>query len=308
MKRKQIHSLIKNPWLVIVGFLSLNIFRWIPDVFFLKIVYKCRTGLKLNLDPPKRFNEKLNWLKLYDRQPCYIDYVDKYAVREHVAMIIGKEHLIPLIGVWDSVEAIDFSKLPQKCVLKCTHDSGSAEIFEQGKTNVNKLKSRLRKALKTDYYLAGREWPYKNVKRRIIAEEFMHNENGIEGLTDYKFMCFNGTPQIIFTCTNRTAMGVNVTFFDMEWTRLPFERHYKADPNDIPKPFLFEEMKEMAMKLSMNIPFVRVDFYEINKQIYFGELTLYPGCGFEEFRPDEWDKKLGDMLNIDKEQYLAHNR
>jgi len=303
MNKKHLHSLKKNPKLAIVGLLSLPCFGWVSDKTFLKIVYKCRTGLTLNLEHPTRFNEKLNWLKLYDRQKRYIDYVDKYAVRDHVASIIGNEHLIPLVGVWDDIDSIRFDKLPEKCALKCTHDSGSTVIYERGISNIAKIKKTLKKALDSDYYLRGREWPYKFVKRRIIAEKFMQNDDGTNGLTDYKFMCFNGTPRMVFTCTNRTSMGVNVTFFDTQWNRLPFERHYHADPTPVPKPELFDTMLEYAAKLSSDIPFVRVDLYEINKQIFFGELTLYPGCGFEEFEPDEWDTTLGNMLDLSKQPF-----
>ena len=296
MNRKHLNSLIKNPRLALVGMLSLKPFRWVPDKVFLKIVYKCRTGLKLNLDNPKRFNEKLQWLKLYDRQTRYVTYVDKYKVRQHVSDLIGEEHLIPLEGVWDSVEEIDFDKLPDRCVLKCTHDSGGVVFFERGKTNAKKAKQRLRSSLNSDYFLRGREWSYKDVKRRIIAEQFMQNDDEKKRLIDYKFMCFNGKPEIIMTCTDRSSMGVKVTFFDMEWNRLPFERHYPSDQSEIKRPRTFEQMKDIAAKLSSDIPFVRVDLYEINGTVYFGELTLYPGCGFEEFRPDEWDEKLGDMI------------
>lgn len=298
MNKKHLHSLKNNPKLAIVGLLSLKLFSWIPDRVFLKIAYRCRTGLKLDLDNPKRFNEKLQWLKLHDRQERYVDYVDKYAVRKHIADLIGEEHLIPLVGVWDSVDDIDFDELPDRCVLKCTHDSGGVVIFERGKTDIAKAKRTLRNALRSDYYLRGREWPYKMVKRRILAEQFMSNEDADKGLTDYKFMCFNGTPKMLFTCTGRTAMGVNVTFLDMNWNRLPFERHYPADPAEIKKPKTFEQMITIAEKLSADMPFVRVDLYEINGQVYFGELTLYPGCGFEEFRPDEWDEKIGAMITL----------
>ena len=298
MKKKQFYSFLKNPKLAIVGLLSLEAFKWFPDKLFLKIVYRCRTGLKLNLDHPKRYNEKLQWLKLYDRQERYITYVDKFAVRKHVAELIGEEHLIPLLGVWDNVDEIDFDKLPDQCVLKCTHDSGGIVIFERGKTDIAKAKRSLNKALHTDFYLRGREWPYKMVKRKIIAEKFMKDDDGSKRLTDYKFMCFNGVPKMLFTCTGRTDMGVNITFFDLDWNRLPFERHYSADPSEIKKPKTFEKMKEIAAKLSEDIPFVRVDLYEINGQIYFGELTLFPGCGFEEFRPDEWDEKIGALIDL----------
>lgn len=304
MNKKHLHSFIKNPKLAIVGLLSLEQFRWVPDKTFLKIAYKCRTGLKLNLDNPKRFNEKLQWLKLNDRQERYITYVDKYAVRGHVAKLIGEDHLIPLINAWNSVEEIDFYTLPDRCVLKCTHDSGGVIVFERGKTDIEKVKKALNNALKSDYYLRGREWPYKDVERKIIAEKYMQDDDGSKGLTDYKFMCFNGKPEILMVCTDRTSMGVKVTFLDMAWNRLPFERHYPSDHSELIKPSTFDQMKNIATKLSADLPFVRVDLYEINGKVYFGELTLYPGCGFEEFRPDEWDEKLGEMIDLSKVERL----
>lgn len=298
MNKKHLHSLIQKPSLAIVGLLSLEPFRWVPDKAFLKIAYRCRTGFKLDLDNPKRFNEKLQWLKLHDRQPRYITYVDKYAVRTYVEEVVGKEYLIPLLGVWEKVEEIDFEKLPDCCILKCTHDSGGVIAFERGTTDIDMVRKSLKKALKADYYLRGREWPYKDVKRKVIAEQYMQDSNGSKGLIDYKFMCFNGKPEILMTCTNRTAMEVKVTFFDMNWKRMPFERHYASDSSEIKKPSTFENMKEIAAKLSADMPFVRVDLYEINGQVYFGELTLYPGCGFEKFKPDEWDEKLGAMISL----------
>ena len=298
MNRKHLHSLMRNPKLLLVGLLSARPFAWIPDSWYLKVNYRCRTGLSLNLENPRRFNEKLQWLKLHDRQPIYTTCVDKYAVRAHVGRIIGEEYLIPIYGVWDSVDEIDFAKLPEKCVLKCTHDSGSVAIIDKN-TDKATLKKKLKKWLSHDYYIRGREWPYKDVKHRVICEKFMQNAAS-EGLTDYKFFCFHGEPKLLIVCTERTEMGPKVTFMDMDWEKLPFERHYPASDVPIKKPANFELMIQLSKKLAAGFPFVRVDLYEIRAKVYFGELTLYPGGGFEEFKPDEWDEKLGALIDISK--------
>lgn len=298
MNRKHLHSLMRNPKLLLVGLLSARPFAWIPDSWYLKINYRCRTGLSLNLENPRRFNEKLQWLKLHDRQPIYTTCVDKYAVRAHVGRIIGEEYLIPIYGVWDSADEIDFAKLPEKCVLKCTHDSGSVAIIDKN-TDKAALKKKLKKWLSHDYYIRGREWPYKDVKHRVICEKFMQNAAS-EGLTDYKFFCFHGEPKLLIVCTERTEMGPKVTFMDMDWEKLPFERHYPASDVPIKKPANFELMIQLSKKLAAGFPFVRVDLYEIRAKVYFGELTLYPGGGFEEFKPDEWDEKLGALIDISK--------
>lgn len=298
MNKKQLASLRKNPLLAIVGILSLDIFQWIPDSLFLKIAYRCRLGRKLHLDNPKTFNEKLQWLKLYDRNPEYITYVDKYAVREHIRSTIGEKHLIPLVGVWNDVQSINFDTLPERCVLKCTHDSGGVIFYDRSTSDVEHVQKQLTSALNKDFYLRGREWPYKHVERKIIAEMFLEDGQDGSRLKDYKFLCFNGNPEMLMVCSSRTAMGLNVTFFDLDWNRLPFERHYPAAPEALPRPESLEKMIEIAKQLSAGIPFVRVDLYEIKGQIYFGELTLYPGCGFEEFSPDAWDSRLGEMLRL----------
>ncbi len=267
----------------------------LPDKLYLKLQFRARMGKKLNLKDPKTFNEKLQWLKLYDRKPEYTVMVDKYLVKKYVADKIGEEYIIPTIGVWDSADEIDFDKLPEQFVLKCNHNSGDVIICtDKSKLDIVETKEKLYKALKRDFYLAGREWPYKNVPRKIIAEKFMGGDSD-EGLSDYKLMCFNGKVRCSFVCSER-AEGLKVTFFDNDWMRLPFERHYPASNKEIAKPVNFSKMIELAEILSKDIPFVRVDFYEIKGKIYFGELTLYPGCGFEEFTPEEWDEKLGSWI------------
>lgn len=285
--------------------MDLNFFWFIPDESYLKLKYKLVMGTKLDLENPKTFNEKLQWLKLHDRNPEYTKMVDKYEAKEYVANIIGKEYIIPTLGVWDKFDDIDFDALPNEFVLKPTHTSGNVFICkDKSKIDYKKLKKQVNKWLKRDYYRIHREWPYKNVKPRIIAEKYMENFND-EELKDYKLMCFNGKVKFAFTCTDRYSEdGLKVTFFDLNWHKLPFERHYSSSNKYIEEPKNYEFMKKLAEELSQDIPFVRVDFYEINGKIYFGELTFYPGAGFEEFNPEIWDQKIGDMLELPKEKKI----
>lgn len=267
------------------------------DKAYLKILYKYKLKKKLNIDNPKTFNEKLQWLKLYDRKPEYTKMVDKYEVKQYVKDIIGEEHIIKTLGVWNKFEDIDFNKLPNKFVLKCTHDSGSSVICtDKSKFDIEEAKKKINRYLKRKYFLNTREWPYKNVKPRILIENYMEDYKN-EDLLDYKFMCFNGKVKCEFVCSERrSSEGLAVDFFDTNWNHLPFERHYRNLNKKIERPSKLEEMIELAEKLASNIPFVRVDFYEINGDIYFGELTFFPGGGFEEFNPEEYDEEMGSWL------------
>lgn len=274
--------------------------RLMPSEKYLKCIYKLQMGKELDLGNPQSFNEKLQWLKLHDHNPLYTTLVDKYAVRGYIKEKLGEEYLIPLVGgPYASVDEIDFDQLPDQFVLKCTHDSASVTICRDRATfDIAAAKKKLNKALKVNFFYFGREWPYKNVKPQIIAEKYM--ENSVDGeLRDYKLMCFHSKVKATFTCTDRfTESGIKVTFYDTDWKRLPFERHYPVSSVDIEKPKTYEEMIGIAEKLSADIPFVRIDFYEIQGRIYFGEFTFYPGCGFEEFRPESWDAELGNWIKI----------
>lgn len=275
--------------------------RYIPDKLFLKILFKRCMDKRLNLANPQTFNEKLQWLKLYDRRQEYTTMVDKYAVKKYIADIIGEKYIIPTLGVWNHFDEINFSKLPKQFVLKCTHDSGGLVICkDKNNLDMKAAKEKLESSLKRNYYWSGREWPYKNVKPRIIAEPYMEDTK-VHELIDYKFMCFNGEVKCSFTCSERFSKdGLKVTFFDKDWNVMPFERHYPKSANPPTKPINYDKMLQFAEKLSKGIPFVRVDFYEINGKLYFGELTFYPGSGFEEFTPEEWDYKLGSWINLPK--------
>ena len=290
---------IKKPSNVLLYLMNKNFFKWIPDEKYIKIKYKLEMNQKFNLKEPRTFNEKLQWLKLYDRKPEYTKMVDKYEAKKYVADIIGEEYIIPTLGVWDKFEDIEFDKLPKQFVLKPTHTSGNVFICkDKEKINYKQLRKMINKWLKRDYYLVHREWPYKNIKPKIIAEQYMVDDSGMK-LKDYKFFCFNGITQTILVCSNRNGSFKNTNFYDINWNLQPFTREKHKNSNEqIKKPKNLDEMITVAEKLSKDIPFVRVDLYEINGKVYFGELTFYPSSGFEGFEPEEWDKKLGDMLEL----------
>lgn len=271
----------------------------ISDKKYLEILFNVRMNKKLDLENPKTFNQKLQWLKLYDQNPEYTNLVDKYEVKEIVAKKIGKEYIIPTLGIYNNFNEINFEELPNKFVIKCTHDSGSA-IICQDKKNFKKreTKKKLDKCLRKNFFYSGREWPYKNVKPRIIIEKLLIDKEH-KDILDYKFLCFNGEAKLCFVCSDRRAPdGLKVDFFDLNWKHMPFERHYKNSTKEIPKPKKFEEMIQLAEELAKGIPFVRIDFFEVNNCIYFGEYTFYPGCGLEEFTPEKWDDILGDWIDL----------
>ena len=274
------------------------------DKSFLNLTYWVHYGHFIDWNNPKSFNEKLQWIKINDRNPAYVKMVDKYEVKDYVAKIIGEEFIIPTYGVWDNVECIPFDSLPNQYVIKCTHDSGSVCICKDKSTfNVGKAKKKLMKGLKHNLFYWGREWPYRDVKARIIVEKLLVDESigNNQDLKDYKLMCFNGKVRCSFVCSDRfNNEGLKVTFFDEDWKKMPFCRHYPSAEYEITKPSSYNMMVELAEKLSKNIPFVRVDFYEVNKHPYFGEMTFFPGNGVEEFTPDEWDYILGSWINLPK--------
>ncbi len=272
----------------------------IPDKIFLKWLFRLKIGHPLDLSNPKSYNEKLQWLKLYNRRPEYIDMVDKAAAKDYVANIIGKEHIISTISIWESVDDIDFEKLPNQFVLKCTHDSGGVVICkDKSQLDIEQTKLRLRQGLKRNFYNYNREWPYKGVKPRIIGEEYMVDESGYE-LKDYKFFCFDGVPKALFIASDRGSVDeeTKFDFFDMEFRHLPFTNGHPNSNYPINKPEGFEKMKELAAKLSEGIPHVRVDLYNINGKIYFGELTFFHWSGIVPFVPEEWDYTFGSWIKL----------
>ena len=275
--------------------------RFYSDEKFLKKLFKLRMGKELNLDNPQTFSEKLQWLKLYNRKPEYTMMVDKYAVKEYVASMIGGEYIIPTLCVYNSVDEIDFNSLPNQFVLKCTHDSGGLVICkDKSKLDIKSARKKLAKSLMNNYYYQNREWPYKNTTPRIIAEQYMEDESGYE-LKDYKFFCFDGEPKCCQVIAGRKDV-MTVDFFDKDWNHLPFHepRIYPYSWELVSRPQSYENMWKLAQKLSANQPFLRVDFYNINGQIYFGELTFFPTSGMGGFDPEEWDYTFGNWIKLSR--------
>lgn len=276
----------------------LAVLRYLPDRAFLELKFYTRMGQRLNLEDPKTFSEKLQWLKLHDRRPEYTTMVDKSLVKDYVAERIGSEYVIPTLGVWDRFEDIDFGVLPDQFVLKCTHDSGGLVICRnKAQFDWEAAREKINQCLKTNYYYHCREWPYKNVKPRILAEGYM--EDAAQGeLRDYKFFCFHGEPKLLFIATDRQTAGeeTKFDFFDMDFQHLDLRNGHPNAVVPPEKPVNFEKMKELAAVLSKNIPHLRVDFYEVNGKVYFGELTFSHWSGMVPFDPPEWDRILGDWI------------
>lgn len=278
---------------------------WISDKTYISIIYRAVFGKKLDLSNPKTFNEKLNWLKLYNRKIEYTTMVDKYAVKKWVADKIGQKYVIPTLGVWDSPKDINFEVLPDQFVLKCNHDSGGIVICKD-KNNFDKKSALkiLRKSFKNNGYGFAREWPYKNVKKKIIAEEYLADVEVDGGendniLTEYKIFCFNGNAKMVLVCKGQAhGYGRTDDYCDLELKRMPFMTHYPNSKSELKVPKNFSEMLSIAERLSDGIPVLRVDLYLYNENIYVGELTFFNNAGFGRFEPDEWDKKLGDWIQL----------
>ena len=298
---------------------------WLPDSLYLSLQYRCRMGLRLHLDNPQTFNEKIQWLKIHDRNPLYPTLVDKVAVKEWAAAKIGAEHIIPTLAVWDSVEDIDLAALPERFVLKCTHDSGSAVLCtDKAAFDLEAAKRRLAERLALDYGARFREWPYSKVPRRVIAERFLdsgyasarndkkdaRNDNVVistkdqrsarRDLADYKFFCFGGKPELLFIATERNNPDdeTRFDFFDAEFRHIPVRNGHPNAVVPPARPEGFEEMKRLAAVLSEGLPFVRVDFYEAGGKVYFGEMTLYHWSGLRPFEPEEYDLTFGNMIEL----------
>jgi hypothetical protein len=298
MKIKTLIELFRYPR-ILISILHKTAFLFTNDKLYLQLLYRVSLGKILNLDNPETYNEKLQWLKLFDRRPEYTTMVDKYAVKDYVANIIGDEYIIPTLGVWDRVEDIDFNSLPQQFVLKVTHDSGGLVICkDKSKLNIKKAKQKLSKALLKDYYIPSREWPYKDVPHRIIAEKYMEDETG--ELRDLKFFCFDGKVNAMFIATDRSNPNeeTKFDFFDENFNHLPFTNGHPNSNKTIEKPKNFELMKELGSKLSKGIPHARIDFYDINGKIYFGEITFFHWSGLKPFVPNEWDYIFGSWIEL----------
>lgn len=271
-----------------------------PEQFYLKILYRLKMGKKLNLVSPKTMNEKLQWLKLNNREPELTVMADKVKVKEYVAKIIGEEHIIPTLGVWNHFDEILIDKLPSQFVLKTNHSGGSTGVVickNKEEINWKLVRRKLEKSLKSDISYTLGEWPYRNIERKILAETFMGDD-----LIDYKFYCFNGHADVVLMCLERSTGHPKFYFFDRDWQLRRLNIRGKEAPKDftLPKPEGMDEMFQMASKLSAGIPFVRVDLYYINGRIYFGEMTFFPASGFDRNRLPEADYYFGDKIILSK--------
>lgn len=286
---------------IILSLCARNFFWFLSDKAYLKMLYRIKIGKKLDLKEPKTFNEKLQWLKLYDRKPEYVKMVDKYEVRNYVKEKIGEEYLIPLLGVYNNFDDIKFDELPDQFVIKCTHDSGGLVICKnKNELDIKKARKKINKCLKRNYYYNGREWPYKNIKPRIIIEKYMIDAK-TKVLNDYKFFIFNDKFIYSFICSDRTKL-LKFTFFDKNGKFMNFTQDDCPNDPKAVKPKNYNEMIFLAERLAKGIPQVRVDFYEVNGKIYFGEMTFFDSSGFGKFEPEEWDLKIGKMLKLPKKK------
>lgn len=301
MSAERVPSTLAAPSLVLNKVMRrLSMLPAIPDEVAIRLMYRSAFHKAVDLTNPVTFNEKLQWLKLHDRNPLYTELVDKLAVKDWVADRIGSDRVVPTLGVWERFEDIDLEKLPKRFVLKCTHDSGSAVICRDSRSfDKDAARAKLSRALRRDYSNIGREWPYRNVPRRIICEPY------IEGLAsgdlpDYKFFCFDGEPKIMFVATGRQTMPEPYfDFFDMNFRRLDIKNGHPNSPVErFEKPAEFELMKMFAATLSSGIPFVRVDFYDAGGKAMLGEMTFYHHCGLVPFEPACWDERLGSWLKL----------
>ena len=277
----------------------------VPDKLYLKCMYKRFMGEKLNLKNPVGFNEKLQWLKLYDRRPEYPELVDKVSAKQYIAKKLGSEYVIPTVGVYDSADEIPFDKLPDRFVMKCTHDSGSTVLCrDKNALDIEQTKQKLTKMVNRPFYWYGREWPYKSVKKRIIIERALFDKNG-NGPIDYKFFCFDGKMRFVqvdfgrFVDRRSNYYGRDLKIMQFHKQTCPY------DPNiEFEKPAHFDRMIEIAEKLSEGIPFLRVDLYCVEDRIYFGEMTFFPGSGCLRLVSDQYDaeKYVGDMIKLPKKR------
>ncbi len=275
--------------------------RFLPDRTYIQLYYFIRFRHLCNFRSPKLYNEKQNWLKLYNRKPEYVYMVDKIEAKSYVAGVIGQEHIIPLYGVWEHFDDIDFETLPDQFVLKCSHDSKSTLIVKnKSKFKKAQAKRTIETALKYNFFYFCREWPYKRVKPRILVEAYM--EDHIDGeLRDYRFFCFNGEPKVMKITSNLDNKKINVDYYDMDFKHLNFSP--KGNASKPPrKPTTFNQMVEFSKLLSKDIPSLRVDFYEVDGRFYFGELTFFNNGGFRSFTPREWDRIFGNWLELPEEK------
>lgn len=280
--------------------------KWLPDKAYLKLMFRLELKQKLDLDDPKTFNEKLQWLKLYYHRPDLTMMADKLAVKQHVTSLIGEQYVVPLLGSWDDPAEIDWDALPRRFVLKTNHDGGNYGIVIcKDKDRLDKAKAirKLRASLKRNPYLLGREWPYKNIPRKVFAEQYLE-EAGKQELTDYKFYCFDGKVRFLFIASGRQEGHITFDYFDENYRHLDVVQTHPPAAVPPEKPEHFELMIQLAEKLSEGLPHVRVDFYQVNGKVYFGEYTFFTHGGWAAFDPDEYDRLLGSYIHLPEQKII----
>lgn len=291
-------TVLRNPKSVLIKALYFTS-PLFSDRTYLKMLFPLNLGYRLNLDNPKTFNEKLQWLKINYRRPEMTQMVDKYEAKEFASKIIGDEYIVKNYGVWDSFDDIDFENLPEKFVLKTTHDQGGVVIIKD-KNNFDKQAARkkLQKHLKVKHYYLTREWPYKDVKPRILAEEVLFDGEKSQP-NDYKFYCFNGEPKVMLVATERSKKA-KFNYFDMDFNSVDLQQGGERSDKAITEPQGFRKMIELSKKLSKGLPHVRADFYDIDGNVYFGEMTFFDSGGMAAFEPEKWDKIWGDWIDLEQ--------
>ncbi len=308
MNWKRLYNAITHPSNVIMYSLQrTGIIAKLNDEMYVRLLYFISFHKKLNLKAPQTYNEKLQWLKLYDRKPEYTKMVDKYAVKGYVASIIGAKYIIPTIDVWDKPEDIEWNKLPKKFVLKTTHGGGNEGVVickDKNSFDISNAVAKLNQNMKQDVYKNMREWPYKDVPKKIIAEQFIEPSPGNEDLPDYKFFCFDGNVKALFIGTDRGSGSVKFDYYDADFNHLDLIQYHPMSGKTLAKPKNFDEMKQIASKLSKGIPQVRIDLYNVEGKIYFGEMTFYHHGGFVPFHPSHWDKDFGDWIVLPEKKDL----
>ena len=279
---------------------SRGLLNGMDDEAYIRRVFKYSLGYEPDLEHPKTFNEKLNWLKLHDRKPLYTRIVDKYEVKQYVAEKIGPGYTVPVIaGPWDSADEIDFDALPERFVLKCTHDSGGVVICrDKAAFDREAAKAKLARALGRNFYWSNREWPYKDVKPRVFAERYLEDESG--GLRDYKVMCFNGVPRLIQVHNGRFHHHTQ-DFYDTDWNLLPITQELPSSETLTPRPACLEEMLRLSQVLAADFVQIRVDWYLLGQRLYFGELTFFDGAGYSDFEPEAYNRIIGEWLQLPTE-------
>lgn len=288
--------LARNPLAIIQILGRRRLLDWMPDDMYIKLTYRANMHKKLDLQHPKTFNEKLQYLKCYNHDDTQTQLVDKLAAKDIIGNIIGKEYIIPTIGKWKNADDISEELLPNSFVLKCNHDQGSVIIVkEKSKLNWKKAKAFLNSQLSMNWYYGTREYPYKNIKPMVFAEEMLE-----EDIVDYKFYCFHGEPKFLYCGKGLTINhSLKIDFYDLDWKLMPFYRTDYHRLGKIPRPKHLDEMIEIAKKLSINVPFVRIDLFEVKDKVFFSEYTLCPASGFMPFVPEQYDTIVGNWLNIE---------